>query len=155
MKYCFIQEDVSHRLVFVEILMCGHNGCPNGLRANASKFGHLTLGYRPLLTVIQTLSSIILAIVTSRTWTQNGINYIFLLRFVVKAPRPYCTVDLPFHFLVASFHEGGSNPNLPAKSSTAAKLIDARSPPTPYPNSPSAVRHRGTQFELLLPSFDV
>jgi hypothetical protein len=84
MKYCFIQEDVSHRLVFVEILMCGHNGRPNGLRANDSKFGHLTLGYRPLLNVIKTLSSIILAIVTSLTRTQKGIHYISLLRFVVK-----------------------------------------------------------------------
>jgi hypothetical protein len=84
MKYCFIQEDVSHRLVFVEILMCGHNGRPNGLRENDSKFGHLTLGYRPLLNVIKTLSSIILAIVTSRTRTQKGIHYISLLRFVVK-----------------------------------------------------------------------
>ena len=67
MKYCLIQKDVSHRIVLSEILMCGHNGRPNGLCANDSKFGHLTLGYRPLLTVIKTLSALILAIVTSRT----------------------------------------------------------------------------------------
>jgi hypothetical protein len=108
MKYCFVQEDVSHRLVFVEILMCGHNGCPNGLRANASKFGHLTLGYRPLLTVIQTLSSIILAIVTSvhglKMASITSPCYASLLNSASSISHSGSPISCPR----ASFHKEGS-----------------------------------------------
>ncbi len=152
---------VSHRLIFVEILMCGHNGRPNGLRANDSKFGHLTLGYRPLLTVIK--NTLInhsghrhFPYMDSK-WHQLHLHA--SLRRQSSSSILHCEspISFPRRIVPRRWKQPKRPPRrrLPAKSSTAAKLIDARSPPTPYPNSPFAVRHRGTQFELLLPSFDV
>ena len=134
--------------------------------ANDSKFGHLPLGFRPLLTF---------------NTTQYGRSYIVLLRFVVNSASSISHRGSPVSFprrivprtrksidrigftragmaTIASKAIQPKRPphrRLPTKSSIAAKLIDARSRPTPSPNSPSAARHRSTFLDLFLPSFDV
>ena len=122
---------VSHRLVFVEILMCGHNGRPNGLRANDSKFGHLTLGYRPLLTVIK--NTLInhsghrhFPYMDSK-WHQLHLHA--SLRRQSSSSILHCEspISFPRRIVPRRWKQPKRPPRrrLPAKSSTAAKLIDA------------------------------